>query len=180
MNVRIHTVGASGSGTTTLAENLAKALACPHFDTDSYYWEKTEPPFTTKRRIEKRLELMNEDLSRHKSWTLSGSLVSWGEPVIHHFTHVIFLFIPEALRIERLKQRESRRYGKRIEPGGDMYQLHLEFMDWAQKYDNGGLQIRSRAQHENWLKRFTCPIIRIEEPMDLGEQVQLVLKRLNR
>jgi len=34
MNRRIHITGASGSGTTTLGEHLAKELGCAHFDND--------------------------------------------------------------------------------------------------------------------------------------------------
>ena len=33
---RLHTLGASGSGTTTLGRALAERLQCPHFDTDDY------------------------------------------------------------------------------------------------------------------------------------------------
>jgi adenylate kinase family enzyme len=35
---RIHILGASGSGTTTLAKALANELGYKHFDTDDYYW----------------------------------------------------------------------------------------------------------------------------------------------
>jgi len=35
---RIHILGASGSGTTTLGRALAERLQCPHFDTDDYFW----------------------------------------------------------------------------------------------------------------------------------------------
>lgn len=54
------------------------------------------------------------------------------------------------MRIARLKKREKERFGSRIEPGGDMYQQHLEFIDWAKKYDTGGLNMRSKAKHDEW------------------------------
>jgi adenylate kinase family enzyme len=34
---RIHLIGASGSGTTTLGRALAQRLGYPHFDTDHYF-----------------------------------------------------------------------------------------------------------------------------------------------
>src|SRR5438128_874343 len=43
---RLHILGASGSGTTTLGRALAEGLQCPHFDTDDYFWLPTDPPFT--------------------------------------------------------------------------------------------------------------------------------------
>jgi adenylate kinase family enzyme len=38
---RLHILGASGSGTTTLGKAIANELAAPHFDTDDYYWLPT-------------------------------------------------------------------------------------------------------------------------------------------
>ena len=44
---RIHILGASGSGTTTLGRALAERLQCPHFDADDYFWVPTDPPLPT-------------------------------------------------------------------------------------------------------------------------------------
>jgi len=49
---RIHLMGASGSGTTTLGRALAQRLGCPHFDTDHYFWFPTAPPFEKIRPVE--------------------------------------------------------------------------------------------------------------------------------
>jgi adenylate kinase family enzyme len=43
---RIHILGASGSGTTTLGAALADRLGHPHVDADSLFWLPTDPPFT--------------------------------------------------------------------------------------------------------------------------------------
>jgi len=179
MSIRIHTVGASGSGTTTLAKAIAQKLGCPHFDSDDYYWEKTDPPFATKRSIEERLELLQKNLSRQASWALSGSLVSWGDPIIPHFSHVVFLYIPPQTRLKRLKLREQLRYGDRIESGGDMEKIHADLMEWAAKYDQGGLEVRSKKVHEEWFKKLKCPLFRIEEDLPTEKQVELVLSSIS-
>jgi adenylate kinase family enzyme len=46
---RIHILGASGSGTTTLGRALSERLQCPHFDTDNYFWLPTDPPWVQSR-----------------------------------------------------------------------------------------------------------------------------------
>ena len=46
---RIHVVGASGSGATTLGAALAKAMGVTHQDSDFFFWLPTQPPFTTQR-----------------------------------------------------------------------------------------------------------------------------------
>ena len=62
---KIHILGASGSGTTTLASELSKRINYTHFDTDDYYWLKTDPPFQNKRCIEDRQALMKTDSEIH-------------------------------------------------------------------------------------------------------------------
>lgn len=178
MGLRIHTVGASGSGTTTLAAALAQELGFPHFDSDDYYWENTDPPFTTKRSVDDRLELLRRDVSSHTNWILSGSLVGWGDSMTTQFTHVIFLYIPPEVRMARLKARERLRFGARIESGGDMEKIHIALMEWAAQYDHGGLGMRSRAMHEEWLRGLACPVIRFEEALSTGAQVDSVLNHL--
>lgn len=55
---KIHVLGASGSGTTTTAKAVAKALRYVHLDTDNYFWEPSDIPFTKKREIKDRIELL--------------------------------------------------------------------------------------------------------------------------
>jgi len=54
----VHIVGASSSGTTTLGAALAERLGGAHLDTDRYFWEPTDPPFTTRREPQARVALM--------------------------------------------------------------------------------------------------------------------------
>jgi adenylate kinase family enzyme len=46
---RIHIVGASGAGVTSLGRALADALAIPHHDTDDYFWQPTTPRYQKMR-----------------------------------------------------------------------------------------------------------------------------------
>lgn len=77
--MKIHIFGASGSGVSTLGKSLAKELAYPYFDTDDFYWQKTDPPFTTKNSISTREKLLSESLAKHGKWILGGSLDSWSD-----------------------------------------------------------------------------------------------------
>jgi adenylate kinase family enzyme len=172
MGVRVHILGASGSGTTTLASGISNTLKIESFDADHYFWEQTDPPFTTKRGSEERLALLKKDLDQNSSWVLSGSIVNWADTVKDRFTHVIFIFLPQATRLSRLRERERQRFGTRIDDGGDMYQQHIDFIDWAKKYDEGGLEVRSQTLHEDWLKSLTCPILKISGELSREAQIQ--------
>ncbi len=151
---RIHIVGASGSGTTTLASNLSEAAGYKHLDTDDFFWEETEPKFQVKRPVEDRLSLLNDAFNKHERWILSGSLCGWGDCLTPKFDLVIFLKLPQKIRLERLLQREKERYGNEIEEGNSWHENHLIFMDWAAQYDTGDENVRSLKLHNKWLKKY--------------------------
>jgi adenylate kinase family enzyme len=46
---RIHIMGASGAGVTSLGRALADALSNSHHDTDDYFWKPTNPPTALAR-----------------------------------------------------------------------------------------------------------------------------------
>ena len=163
MSRRIHITGASGAGTTTLGKHLASGLRCVHLDTDDFYWLPTDPPFQTKRDMPDRIRFLQDALSGHDDWILSGSLVGWGDPLIPLFTAVIFIETPTEIRLGRLREREAMRYGlQAIQPGGHLYNRHHEFLNWAAEYDDGNMTIRSRVLHTTWLAQLKCPVIAIQ------------------
>ena len=162
---RIHILGASGSGTTTLAAALAAKHGHTHLDTDNFYWFPTEPPFREKRPIEQRLALLNEAMERSTSWVLSGSLAGWGDSLIAKFELVVFLIVPNEVRMQRLRARELQRYG---------HLANVEFLEWANKYDSGGFEMRSRQLHEKWLRNLQTPVLRLEGTLPVDELLEQV------
>jgi hypothetical protein len=66
--MRIHVVGASGSGTTTLGRALAKRLGCRHLDTDDVFWLPSDPPFRYVRDRGERQALLGAALRRHPGY----------------------------------------------------------------------------------------------------------------
>jgi len=161
MKKKIHIFGASGSGTTTIAKIISEKLGYKHFDTDNYYWYPTDIPFTKDRPIEERLQLMNADLASEDKWVLSGSLDGWGDPLVPLFELVVFVYVPQDIRIERLKKREIERYGNDVSPGGNRYESTKEFIKWAAGYDSGLLTGRNLPRHEKWLERLDCEVVKV-------------------
>jgi adenylate kinase family enzyme len=173
---RVHIVGASGSGTTTLGLALASRLEIPHLDTDDYYWLPSDPPYREPRPREERIALLEPRLLATDSWVLSGSLVGWGDALIPYFDLVVFVSAPQQVRIARLREREVERYGPdAIGPGGRLHEHHREFIDWATAYDDGGLDMRSRARHEEWLARIRCQVLRLDGTRAVTENTQAIV-----
>lgn len=176
--VRIHIFGASGSGTTTLAESLSDVLGYKHYDTDDFFWEPTNPPFQKPRVKRERTELLGARLGERSDWILSGSLCGWGDVFIPQFDLVIFLWVPQDIRLERLRVRQEEKFGEAIKPGGSMEAGHRAFMEWASDYDEGDTTMRSRIRHEEWMKTLPCQVLRFEGDIAVEEKVREVLAYL--
>lgn len=160
MGFRVHVLGASGSGTSTLARNLARHFESQSFDTDDFYWMPTDPPFQVKRPIDERLALMKDLFLPRRDWVLAGSFAGWGDPIIPRLTHVIFLSTPMAQRLARLRRRERMRAGP-LSGTPAWIQAQKGFLEWAAGYDDPDFTGRSRMRHEMWLGALPCPVIRI-------------------
>ena len=98
-------------------------------------------------------------------WVVTGSLSGWGDPIIPRFDLVIWLTVPEEVRVARLRSRERVEFGARIDPGGDMEGIHEGFIEWSRKYDTAGPEMRSHVRHEEWTARLPCPFVRIDGEM---------------
>ncbi len=171
----IHIVGASGSGTTTLAAAVSGCCGHRQLDTDHYFWLPSDPPYQTPRPRDDRLSMLQQVFSDSESWVLAGSLCGWGDSLIPEFSWVVFLHVPTEVRVERLKARELERYGlAAISVGGAMHRTHLEFIDWASRYDTGGPEMRSRAMHERWLSALPCPVIRLDGRSSVAENLRVL------
>lgn len=177
MKKHIHLFGASGSGTTTIAKQAGERLGYTAFDSDSYFWLPTEEPFTKERKLSECLSSLRIDLESADSWILSGSVTGWGDELADLFDLIVFVTVPSDIRIARLKERESQRYGKRILPGGDRFQASQEFIEWAAAYDTGTKTGRNLQKHEAWLKTRNCPILRVEN-LDLENSVEKVIEAI--
>lgn len=173
--VRLHIMGASGSGTSTLGQAVATRLGCPLHDTDEHFWLPTDPPFSETRPMPGRLERLRRHLAATDCWVLSGALVGWGDALVAEFTLVVFLRLDAPTRLVRLLAREAGRYGARIEPGGDLATAHAAFIAWAAAYDHAGLEQRSRAQQESWLADLPCPVLRLDSAAPVAALTEAVL-----
>ena len=173
---RIHIVGASGSGTTTLGAALAARLDHPHIDSDTIFWKPTDPPFTTRRSVEGRAALAAELLPFPGQWVFSGSAVGWAGAIEPFYDLVVFLKLDPSVRMERIRQREAARYGARVRPGGDMAEASAAFLDWTAAYDTAGLEQRSLVKHEEWLATQAAPVLRLDSAAPVEVLVAAVLK----
>ncbi|KQV73411.1 hypothetical protein ASC64_18385 [Nocardioides sp. Root122] len=155
---RVHVLGASGSGTTTLARALANHWSVPHADADDYFWVPTDPPYVDRRRDSERVTLMRDLFVPREAWVLSGSMVGWGDEVVDECDAIVFLTLDPAERLRRLEAREvHRRAGAGFDEAA-----WTAFMDWARGYDDPAFGGRSRVVHERWMQDRHQPVLRLD------------------
>ena len=94
------------------------------------------------------------------------------------FPNLIRVETDTAIRIDRLKRRERERFGNRIDLGGDMYENHREFIDWAASYDRGGLDMRSKAKHDEWQKLLQCRQILLDGSLPVEKNFEIIQQNL--
>lgn len=162
---RINIVGAPGSGTSTLGRALSSRLGYQFFDADDFYWQPTTPPFKQKYTPDVRLAGLLDAVSRHEATVVSGSVCGWGDELEDAFDLVIFLSLPTALRLERIRARELAWFGH-ADPA---------FLAWAGQYEQGSLPGRSRARHEAWLSGRHCRVLRFEADVNVEDRVGEVI-----
>jgi adenylate kinase family enzyme len=178
-DLKINILGASGSGKTTLAKVLAEKFGCAHFDSDDYYHYPTDPPFQRQRSPEDRLSLLMGDLRKSSSWILSGGAAVWVPAPAVDYSLVVFLYLPQKIRLARLHERELKLYGKRLLPEGDMEKDQVEFMKWTRGYDGGTSEgTNTLPIHLKFLAETKNPTLKIDQPMTTEEQVMIVQSKL--
>ena len=170
----VHIFGSSGSGTTTLARAICERFGFKMIDIDDVFWERTDPPFTVKRPEEERIQMIESILKTHESVVMSGAFVGWGDVFIPRLDLAVYLHMPLEVRIERVMHREAKRFGQRVMAGGDLYQQHLDFLEWIKEYDDGDEMTRSKKQHTSWMLKLPCPVIKIESVKTIDELIEIV------
>lgn len=178
--MKIHIAGASGSGVTTLGQSLAEKLGIVYFDSDDYFWLPSDPPFMKRHNPTERNKLIAEDLNKVESWILGGSVFDWGENVFPKFDLIVFLYLPQKIRMERLRKRELERYGDVIETDHQRQKRFADFLAWAEDYDNhSGIAKRTLEAHKAWLATIKEPILEIEGDLSVQERMDCIIEKLS-
>jgi len=158
--------GASGTGKTTLAGELARRLDFQHIDLDDYYYHwDIEIPFSSSPSSEEIRENVMRDIAGKGRFVMSGTIGSclW-EMVNPLFDLAVLLMVPADIRMERLRARSYARHGDRILAGGDMQEGNQRFLNESALYETGvhpAVPV-TLERHERWAAELLCPVLRLD------------------
>jgi len=177
--IRIIINGASGTGKTTLAKELANHLGIFHMDLDDYYFHHdTELLCQKSCTRDVIIENVTNDISKHSNFIMSGTIGSilWNlvNPIL---SLAVLLIVPVEIRIERLYNREYSRYGKRILENGDMYCNYQKLINECKSYETGVHPAvpTTLERHERWIRELICPVIRLDGTKPIHDNVKKLI-----
>jgi len=176
--MRLLVTGGSGSGTSSVAKEVAEVLGLRHFDSDQFFHKLTDPPYQEFYSSEERRELAQEALLKDGPWVLSGSVATWGLGELY-LTHAILLRPSQVVRVERIRRREASRFGDRIRAGGDMQQTHLDFIEWTKSYEGGQVLGRNLKCDRAYLDEHLTGWLELRNETDFEGTVAKVVDYLN-
>ena len=170
---RIHLMGASGSGVTTLGRALAGRLALPHHDSDDYFWLPTAPPYQTTRPAADRLRLMREMFLPRLDWVLSGTVTGWGDELVPLFDLVIFVTTPSELRLQRLRAREAAHFGAdAVAPGAGVTGRRSRSSTGPRTTKPVIATAAASQKMRRGSRGLPCPLVRVDGARPVAELVE--------
>ena len=160
--------GANGSGKTTLGCELARILGFKHMDIEDYCFEKSQIPYTKLRSREEHLDLMHADVERYRSFVVTTVIGDLGDIIPKYYILAVHLSALLEVRMERVKQRAYKKYGKRVLQGGDMYENEQKFFDFVAS--------RPLSKIDLWAETLACPVIHADGTLNWRENAANIAK----
>lgn len=144
----IYVMGASGTGTSSLGKLIKENFDVNLIESDELTMYITDPPFKFPRPQDVRIKLLESKMNKSKVNVIVGSINEWGNAVIERADILIFLYESTEIREERIKEREEKRFGKKLIENNDVANNYSNFIKWTKMYDSFD-EPRSLKKHRN-------------------------------
>ena len=120
---RIHVVGTTGSGKTTLARRISRCLGIPHVELDALYWGPDWTPVPTELFRERTAQALSGE-----AWVVDGNYSKVRDIVWSRADTIVWLDYPLPVIMWRLVRRTFRRVVMREELwGGNRERWRAQF-----------------------------------------------------
>ncbi|WP_027062993.1 AAA family ATPase [Mesoplasma seiffertii] len=179
--MKIQIIGASATGKTTLAEYIANKHNIKWIDTDSYYW-KAGTNQTIRNTVAEKIALYHQDIDNLEDYVVAGSTYSWYKEGFADVDLLVFLYLDENTRMQRLIERELARHGKAGLACDENGNCTNDFIEWCRKYytnldpNEGGTYLA----HTNEINSKQVPVLKLDASLSTEEKYNEIMKILKR
>ncbi|MFE3976495.1 AAA family ATPase [Peribacillus simplex] len=176
--MKVQIIGGSGTGKSTLAKFISEKEQIKWIDTDHYLWE--DESFTRNNLIEKRNELYQKDMESCSDYVASGSIFSWCPTGFNNRDLLVFLFLDESIRMERLRNRELKRNVSEmwLDENGE---YTSDFLEWCKTYRTkvDKSMAGTYAEQSYQMKLSKSPVLSLDSSRPLEELYAEILNRIS-
>lgn len=158
--------GLNGSGKSTLGKALADELHYKHMDIEDYCFIDSDIPYTLERTRDEYQNLMLKDIKEHKNFVLSAVQGNFLEEITSKYKLAVFIEVAYDIRMDRVEQRATDKFGDRVKKGGDMYESEKKFLDFVKK--------RTPTTVKKWSETLKCKTIYIDGTRHVKDNVDLI------
>ena len=162
--------GLNGSGKTTLGAALAEKLGFKHMDVEDYYFTRTDNPYASARPRDEVEVLLLEDIKQNPCFVFSAVNGNMNSEINSCYDLVVYLEVPQEIRMKRIRQRAFDKFGDRVLPGGDMYEQEEKFFEFAEK--------RSPEKIEEWLQTLKCRVVKLDGSKPIEDNIKVLIDLL--
>lgn len=164
--------GLNGTGKSTIGSILAERLGYNFIDNEDLFHPKTDPGyiFSNPRSREEVELILNTMISVNNQFVFSAVKGDYGENLIAALDYSILIEVPREIRIQRVKERSYQKFGKRMLPGGDLYEQECAWFTFVEN--------RSEDYVSKWIEQINCPVIRLDGTLPVMDNIDYLLSIL--
>lgn len=181
--------GLNGAGKSSITHALAKKLAYEELDVEDLYFPEqrasrqkaldggSDPmvhsgalPFSRPRTKEEVQSGLLRKLAANPRFILSGVTMNWPEEILAKIEIAFWVQAPPEIRLRRIGEREKKRFGARVLPGGDMYEQQKAFREMVAARDLKAIEQTAARLH--------CPVYPLDGTLPVEENIARILVQL--
>lgn len=165
--------GLNGSGKTTLGKALSQKINFRHFDTEDFYFDKSNSnPYSASRTRDQVEAMLFKEIQKHPQFIFTAVNGDFGKRISSAYKLVVYLAVPLDERMRRVKQRALDKFGDRVLEGGDMYEQEQKFFNFCAG--------RSDEKIIKWIETLSCPVLFLDGTKSTDTSIEIILKQLKK
>lgn len=174
--MRLQIIGAPGTGKSALAKYISEQRNIKWIEAEHYQWQ--DQARKQENSLDVRMALYEKDIAENKAYVVSGSVFSWCQSGFTNRDVLIFLYLDEDIRMQRLREREIQRMGEQHMWLGDDRLYTNEFLENCKTYKTQtDINVAdSYAEHQHQLEISKSPVLRLNSDRPLEVLYLKILK----
>ena len=164
--------GLNGAGKSTLGSALASRMGYEFIDNEDLFFSKADPAYeySDPRTKEEAIRSLEERIRNNPRFVFAAVKGDYGDKLIKSLDHIILVEVPKDIRSQRVRVRSFLKFGRRISPGGELYDRE---QNWFAIADS-----RPEDHVLAWLETIELPVIRVDGTLPVEDNIKYLMSVL--